>query len=243
MFFSRYDKMKGMKLQLSLPVKPYSLNQAFGNNPLNPDGTPYYAKFLDALGQPLKGHMGADLRAVHGQPVYAPCDGVAWYEVDSHGGDGIYIRTNQSFDYKGGQAWFNLVHWHLCAANDPISPIKIATDGSKVSVKKGQLLGYADNTGAPFESSGDHLHWGLCPTDAQNHALEPANGFNGCIDPMPYWEGTFAADILAYPIIAAALANAQTLITNITNAPISKSDELALLDSIKKVVMQLQTLL
>jgi hypothetical protein len=122
------------------------------------------------------------------------------YAFDEHGGDGGYLRTNSSFDYKNRQAWFNLIHWHMCSKDDPKFKPLIPTDGSRIQVKKGQLLGYADNSGAPYESNGDHLHWGGIPTDSNGFALEPANGFGGCIDIMPYWDGTFAVDVNQIPV-------------------------------------------
>jgi len=79
-----------------------SVNQQFGANP------DYYAKLIDAYGNPEKGHMGVDFFAPHATPLYAPCDGEAWYAQDEHGGDGIYIRTGP-FDYNEGQVWFNII--------------------------------------------------------------------------------------------------------------------------------------
>src|ERR1017187_8512770 len=101
-----------MKLELWYGVKPMSVNQPFGANPT------YYAKFLDRFGNPEKGHMGVDFFAPHATPLFAPCGGTAWYEEDSHGGAGIYIRTGPC-DYSGGQAWFNVILWHLCTKDDP----------------------------------------------------------------------------------------------------------------------------
>lgn len=181
-----------MKLSLFYPVKPYWLNQVFGNNPPDPQypGHGFYERFK------MMGHNGADLMASHGQPVYAPCDGLAWYSVDKYKGDGIDIVPDGTFDYKGGQSQFRVVLWHLCPANDPQFPIQIPIDRA-VRVYTGQLLGYADNTGAPFESTGDHLHLGLHPGSFDGFRwtdLEYNNGYNGCIDPAPYCNGYFAVD-------------------------------------------------
>ncbi len=174
-------------LRLYYPVKPFQINQVFGANP------DYYARFHDRFGNPEKGHMGVDLRAPHGTPVYASCDGLVHYEKDEHGGEGMVIRTGR-YTYKGAGATFNVIHWHLIGDTDPKHPSPIPTTGSSFHVKVGDLIGYADNTGAPFESSGDHLHLGLVPFGDNGDALEAANGFNGCIDPTTYFIGVYAQD-------------------------------------------------
>lgn len=175
------------ELTLRYPVKPISINQGFGTN------ADYYARFRDDAGNPEKGHNGIDLFATHGEPVYAPCDGLAFFVRDSHGGEGIYIRTGL-FDYKGGQAKFNIVLWHLVGDTDVRFPSPIPLDGKMYPVKTGDLVGYADNTGFPFESSGDHLHLGLQPLNQFNTIIDQNNGFNGCVDPLPFFDGTYAQD-------------------------------------------------
>lgn len=201
-----------MKLQLSLPVTPYKLNQAFGGNPQ------YYAKFLDAKGNAMKGHMGTDLMAVHGQPVYAPCDGMAFYVTDPHGGDGVYVQADGMYDFEGGQAYMQIIHWHLCSKDDPKYKFPIPAVGSN-PVKKGDLLGYADNTGAPYESSGDHLHWALLPSNGSGKPIRPDNGYGGCIDIMPYWDGTYAPDITITGQIVKNVIQVETLIPQVNLPP------------------------
>lgn len=169
------------KLELWFPVRPFVLVQPFGGNP------DYYARFLDPYGQPEKGHMGVDLLAPHATPLYAPCDGTAFYVTDAHGGDGIYIKTTD------GVNLYFVILWHLCSKDDPQYKPLIPTDG-RTEVKTGQLIGYTDNTGAPFESSGDHLHFGLAPIDDREQLLYPRNGYGGCIDPTPYFNNYFATD-------------------------------------------------
>jgi murein DD-endopeptidase MepM/ murein hydrolase activator NlpD len=174
-------------LALRYPVKQAIVVQPFANDPA------YYARFKDDFGNPEKGHMGIDLRAWHGQPVYAACDGMASFQRDAHGGEGMYIRTDYRF-YKGLLARFNVINWHLIGDTDSHFPSPIPTDGKQYPVKCGDLIGYADNTGAPYESSGDHLHFGLQPLDQYNTIIEQRNGFNGCIDPTPFFDGTYAQD-------------------------------------------------
>lgn len=173
------------KLALFYPAKPLHINQSFGANP------EYYTKFHDQFGNPYKGHDGTDFMAVHGQPVYAPLDGLASYSTDSHGGEGVTIMTEEALDYAGGTAWFQALHWHLIGDSDLAYPKPLT---GTVRVKAGDLIGYANNTGAPYESSGDHLHFGLKPVDKNGKLLQPANGFNGAIDATPYFNNYFAVD-------------------------------------------------
>jgi len=210
-----------MKLELSYPVKNCKIIQRFGGNP------EYYARFKDSNGKPQKGHMGCDIMASHGTPVYAPCDGLVHFEKDSHGGEGMVLRPTGFYDYKGTDAQFNVVHWHLIGDTEPTKyPSPIPTDGVARPVKRGDLIGYADNTGAPFESSGDHLHFGLIPFDHLNNRIEAANGFNGNIDPVPYFDGFFAPEKekqvgVFMALISALKAKLLALSTGPKQAPIT----------------------
>jgi hypothetical protein len=122
----------------------------------------------------------------HGTPVYAACDGLASYAKDSHGGEGIYIRTAH-FDYQGQQISFRLIIWHLCGDTDPQYPSPIPLDGKQYPVKAGDLIGHADNTGAPFETTGYHLHFGLQAVAPSGLTMNADNGFDSCLDPTPYF--------------------------------------------------------
>jgi murein DD-endopeptidase MepM/ murein hydrolase activator NlpD len=188
-------------MKLSYPIAPFNAgfppmtSQAFGANP------DYYAKFLDAYGHPEKGHMGIDFQAIHATPVFAVHDGFAFYVgPDSHGGDGVYLRFQDEDD---STKWWTCIYWHLCPVTDPTYPPIVDTVGR--TVKKGDLLGYADNTGAPFESTGDHLHFGLAPCDWDWNFSEPANGYGGCIDASPYFVVEPVTPALKLTIIASEL--------------------------------------
>lgn len=178
-------------LQLAYPVKPLRFNQKFGENPAT------YARFG------IKGHNGNDLYAVHGQPIYAAHDGYAFYEVDDDQGHGVVLITDRPYTYKGQQAYFKTIYWHMCdSAKEPHykSPVEDTPLGSKgYKVYKGDLIGFADNTGY---STGDHLHFGLkplAPSSARSDDgagnftnIEQSNGYAGAIDPAPYYTGQVA---------------------------------------------------
>ncbi len=185
-----------MKLTLSLPVTPYGLNQGFGIN-----GEYYRLNGINVLG-----HNGLDLRAYHGQPVYAAHDGKAVFQTDSQGGHGVVLFTNEQYDYKDGQCYFKTIYWHFASEDKYKSPIQLAQEekGTNylVPVKRGDLIGYADSTGL---SSGDHLHFGLKPIKPGIPPLsgdtpdvfvgnwvniEVNNGYTGAIDPTLYLENT-----------------------------------------------------
>lgn len=156
------------------------VSQGFGANP---------AFYSSPIYGGIKGHNGLDLFAGHGNPVYATHDGFATFEIDTSGGHGVVVTTNQTFDYKNTQAYFKTIYWHLCdGVKEP--KLKSPLEGTKgYAVKKGDLVGYADNTGA---STGDHLHFGMKPMykggDGNLYNFEQNNGYLGAIDPTPYFE-------------------------------------------------------
>lgn len=182
------------KFSICYPVKPFSLNQGFGANP------DYYSKFKDSDGNPYKGHDGNDLFAIHGTPIYAAHDGMISFATDSHGGEGMTIRCVVLHDYptNTGNGYFSTMYWHMIGNTDPQYKSPIPLDGKEYPVKMGDLIGYADNTGAPYESTGTHLHFGLFVLDESGSNPNIHNGFNGRIDPNLYYNGIFAQDEVAW---------------------------------------------
>lgn len=188
-----------MKFSISYPVKPLHFNQHFGENAV------FYS---DPKYGGVKGHNGIDFQAYHGQPIYASHDGDAYYEFDGAQGEGVVLRTHDMYDYEGGQVYFKTIYWHMA---DPIKEPKFASlvwkavgykpdqtglSNTFIPIKRGDLIGYADNTGA---SSGDHLHFGVKPVaigeaNGAFYNLEQNNGYNGAIDPAPFFDGSFAQD-------------------------------------------------
>ena len=208
-------------MNIYYPVKnPIRQDNLFGADPT------YYKN----LGQ--NGHPGNDFECPIGTPVYAPCDGSAFYTSDSLGGDGLYIRTPDS-----PSPTHNIILWHMIPPGDPNYPYQIPTaPGTVTDVKAGQLLGYTGNSGFPRESSGPHLHLGVMPIGKNELALSPNNGFMGCVDPQPFYNGQYAEDINKVQVATVAVSEASLIANAIETAPVSNSDKYSLLDSLKKVV-------
>jgi hypothetical protein len=193
--------MKAMDPFIYFPVKnPIDQQNLFGANP---------AEYLP-LGQ--KGHPGNDFECPIGTPVYAPCDGEAFYTTDKEGGCGIWIRVPNNESPA-----FNVILWHMPPKGTAEYPYSIPTDGSITPVKAGQLLGYSGNSGFPLESTGPHLHLGIIPTDGKTAGpMDAANGYDGCVDPQPYFTGHYAQDI---PALEAVVASASAVVANIAMTP------------------------
>jgi Peptidase family M23 len=210
-------------LELYYPVKdPINQTNLFGANPAQ------YAP----LGQ--KGHPGNDFESVSGTPLYAPCDGDAFYTTDKYGGDGIWIRTPNNASPQ-----YNVILWHMWPKGSAQYPFQIPTDGSVTPVKAGQLLGYTDNSGAPVESTGPHLHLGVIPCDDTGAALNPNNGFDGCVDPAPFFNGEYAEDIAVKAAVVEKSSQVVELISTATDAQIPHQDKLALLTQIETFLRSL----
>lgn len=179
-----------MKLQLSYPVNSQAdgqviINQPFGANP---------GFYSDPKYGGIKGHNGLDFFAGHGTPIYATHDGLASYQIDSGGGHGIVILTEK--DYDG--IFYKTIYWHLIdGLKEPKYKSPLQGKAGYTKVLNGELIGYADNTGA---STGDHLHFGLKPV-ARGESwwvwdnIEQQNGYNGAIDPMPFFDTSTPATI------------------------------------------------
>ena len=167
------------KLELYWPTDKQVINFPFGYK------DPIYIK----LG--MIGHNGIDIDCKDGDPIYASHDGEVTYTgIDSNEGYGIVIRTNESFDYNGGQSYFKSISWHLRRDNG--IAVKV---GQKVVI--GDIIGYGDNTGL---STGPHLHFGLKPiakgeNDWTWMNIEQTNGYFGAIDPGPYFTGQLASSV------------------------------------------------
>ena len=144
-----------------------------------------YTDFYSKSG--LIGHNGYDFKAWRGEPVYFPVVGdfgrvdgwTAMNEVDSNGGRGVNVFSPQS----GLGEFKKFRFWHLKSS---------AVDDDQ-QIKTGQLLGYADSTGA---SSSDHVHCDMKIVDSEKNSLNTENGYFGAVDFTPDFENRFILDVL-----------------------------------------------
>lgn len=166
-----------MSKPLFRPVKPLGINQGFGENTIcvSTDGKNVVIpcdghkppKGFQSLYGPA-GHLGVDMQATHGQPVYNVMDGVI-YKIDTNQKSGLDVRVE--CEWQGRK--FRFIYEHLLGYQYKV--------GDKV--KAGDIIGWADNTGY---SSGNHLHF----------QMEELIGKKWVpIDPMPYMSEYYAQDI------------------------------------------------
>lgn len=165
-----------MKFKLWFPTDNFRIEQKFGKEHTVPFLLPLYKKYG------LIGHNGLDLLANDGEVIRAAHTGT----IISAGGDSglglfVAIRTNETFEYKEQSVFFKTIYGHL-----KYNSIRVRINQI---IRTGDIIALADNTGA---STGSHLHFGLKPqkqnmADQQWENLLPVNGYEGAIDPFPYF--------------------------------------------------------
>lgn len=157
------------------PIHPFVLTQKFAENKacvstdgkntvITCDGNNPPKGYKSLYGK--EGHTGIDLRAYHGQEVYAAQDGVV-YHIDTNEKSGLDVRIEHTI---GGER-YRTIYEHLLGYQ-----VKVGD-----TVRVGQLIGWSDNTGY---SSGDHLHFELLKEDKKGNFVR--------VDPLTYMEPTFA---------------------------------------------------
>jgi hypothetical protein len=141
-----------------------------------------------------------------------------------------------------------VILWHLPPAADPIyHPLIAISDIDPITpVKAGQDLGWTGNTGFPTESTGPHLHLGVIPANAQWGALEPNNGYRGCVNPMPFFNGKYAADINATPTtqaIAPVVEAANDVVQEVAASNATPSQKEIIIQKVEAFLEELKQLL
>lgn len=136
-------------------------------------------------------HWGIDIEAYHGEAVYATADAtVLWAYEDTSTGMGRTVKICTAAGWCA--TYMHLDQWAVTAGQ---------------AVTRGQILGYADNTGF---STGTHLHYQI------NHP----NGF--AVDPAP----TFGLSPTGSPAIGSGDAptqGADTFTPPLANSPSTSS--------------------
>lgn len=191
-----------MKLELYYPVRPFRVNQRWGDNipcvknfglsdQMLVDGKDNftcptgYTKLYGMFG--MEGHNGTDLAAGE-QSVYAACDGVVVEKQTVPArGLGLGILTNEQYDFgQFGTHYLRVRYWHLKSFAKEVGDV----------VKAGDFLGITDNTGY---SSGNHLHLEglLQDKDFGGHPYVPSvpDAIAGTIDLEPYFSGIYADSV------------------------------------------------
>ena len=139
---------------------------------------PFGVNYLDFYQQwGLKGHNGVDFRAKNGCPAYACFDGkINYCGTDKTGGIQVDIWN------RGGK---KAIYYHLKDYNVKQGQI----------VKEGDIIGHCDNTGK--YTTGSHLHFGFKNVDKNGYTLNWDNGYNGAIDPAPYFDMAYDGTIIS----------------------------------------------
>lgn len=164
---------------------PFLVSQKWGEN----------QEFYGTIG--MKGHNGWDFAVPVGTPLYSTVDGTVFYaQVDGTGAKTVAINTTCLYEYQGIETQFQVIYTHM-------SDIQVSV-GQKVS--KGQLIGLSGNTGR--YTTGPHLHYGIHPVK-NGTPTEPNNGYNGAIDPVHFFDGTYPNNYMTTPTLPKEFINFQ----------------------------------
>lgn len=133
----------------------HPLTQGFGLNPAS------YARFG------IKGHNGLDFGMNTGTEVWSATDGIVLRAADFTGtnfnGFGVLVEI-----------WDDV---QLCACLYGHLQRPLVAVGQRVHAR--QPIALSDNTG---NSTGPHLHFGICKTDANGVRLNLGNGYGGWLN-------------------------------------------------------------
>jgi hypothetical protein len=149
-----------MKIRLSdIFIGNYPVTQYFGANPS------YYSQFG------LKGHEGVDWGMPNYTQLICPFDEaiVVRKEISNYGAYGKHVVLWD--DVQKAAVWF----CHLHTVNVNIGDV----------VFKHNLVALSNNTG---NSTGPHLHLGVCRTDENGIRINADNGYLGFLDPFEVCE-------------------------------------------------------
>ncbi len=173
-----------MKLELQYPIDPANIVQMFGIQNTNPSMLASYKSYG------LLGHNGYDFKAPIGYNIRSACEGIVTYAgLDGANGQLLVIRTQNKYDYNGEQKYFKCLYCHCLEGSFKVKVGQV--------VKAGDIIAQVGMTGF---TTGPHLHFGLKPVEQGEQDwiwwnVEQENGYNGAVDPMPYWSGYTAYQV------------------------------------------------
>ncbi len=200
-------QIKKTNMKIYRPIKTNYITQGFGEEKamvkVDINGNPYrpfVVKSIPSSGIPLgwagfyttilrmKGHNGEDWMSWNGEPCYFPVfiDNIKWHaknEIDSDGGIGIDIISDNKVIIGNNTGYVKFRFWHLKESN--------VIDGQEV--KFGDMIALCDSTGA---SSGHHLHWSMKWCDKDGVSLNKDNGFYGAVNFTEWFENIFVLDYI-----------------------------------------------
>jgi murein DD-endopeptidase MepM/ murein hydrolase activator NlpD len=158
------------KFELYFPAKPFIVTQGWGIY------NPAYLQFG------FDHHNGVDFLLGNDKKLHAPCDFFA-VDVGENSGAGKYIRwiTTEKFDVLGTNCKVGGMFMHM-------ESHAIATGAT---VKEGDLLGVADNTGF---STGPHTHLSVYRLGDNGERLDTNASHNNTFDPRPFFNNFYATD-------------------------------------------------
>jgi len=235
-------------LKIFRPCISKAISQHFGENKacVDHNGRVYsgpircVVSYYKSIG--MMGHNGIDIPGLNGEDIYHAATFPGWFrsEADSSGGLGVDVVSNNSLFFPGKippeiinsavlhtqngvQGFLHHVkmrYWHLSMV--------IGHEGKQVTL--GTVVGLMGNTGV---SSGTHLHFAPKWCDVNGGNISPRNGYNGALDPTPYYNNQVTALEYSDMITKEALPLTPVEVKSITTQ----------LSLVKKVVLLLQKLI
>lgn len=180
-----------------------------------------YQDFYKSMG--MLGHNGIDRPCIYREPVYfdvldSDTEWDLYAEIDSAGGLGADAVSRKpilectegcapgTMHHVKRRAWHNdTVRADIPAAgdDDELSPkelyLALVASGKerlklRASIKPGELIAYADSTGA---SSGNHVHDGTKWSNPDGSGIHQDNGYYGAFDDSRFRRDIFILDELA----------------------------------------------
>jgi hypothetical protein len=148
-----------MNIELALPLEDILVTQTFGVN---------YLSFYKDMG--LIGHNGIDFKS-HNAYCYAAISGTVLFSGQGQDGGECIMIVNDM-----GNESYGVLYYHL--------ETRLVKTGDKV--KMFDKIGVCDNTGK--YTTGGHLHFELYYTMKNGIIKDRDNGYNGRINPAPYFK-------------------------------------------------------